>query len=253
MIAVRREGGTTYLGRANTHDSLVVSEVFGPTFQGEGPNLGRRVAFVRLGACNLHCSWCDTAYTWDADRYDLHAELARRPVAEIAHQVKAMAPDRVVISGGEPLLWQDKPGWFKLLDHLERDRLPVEVETNGTLEPNEVTVGRVAVFNVSPKLAHGGDPYHARIKDKPLKAFAALAHRRQAVLKIVVQTPADVNEAGSLARFYGFPLEQVYVMPEGTTPEALVGRADLADAALAQHVNLTTRLHVLVWGEERGR
>lgn len=41
---------------------LLVSEVFGPTVQGEGKHCGRIAAFVRLGGCNLHCRWCDTPY-----------------------------------------------------------------------------------------------------------------------------------------------------------------------------------------------
>ena len=41
-------------------EELVVSEIFGPTWQGEGPSLGRRCGFVRLGRCNLACTFCDT-------------------------------------------------------------------------------------------------------------------------------------------------------------------------------------------------
>jgi 7-carboxy-7-deazaguanine synthase len=66
-----------------TKPPLVVSEVFGPTIQGEGPHAGQRAAFVRLGGCNLTCTWCDTAYTWDARRYDLRAELHRVPITRV--------------------------------------------------------------------------------------------------------------------------------------------------------------------------
>ena len=86
--------------------TLVVSEVFGPTVQGEGPTIGRRAAFVRLGRCNLDCSWCDTPYTWDWDRYDPKVELHERPVAEVVAEVEAMGVDWVVVTGGEPLLQQ---------------------------------------------------------------------------------------------------------------------------------------------------
>src|SRR5262245_52198924 len=64
-------------------ESLVVSEVFGPTWQGEGPSIGRRCGFVRLGRCNLACTWCDTPYTWDWERYDPAKELHRRLVTEV--------------------------------------------------------------------------------------------------------------------------------------------------------------------------
>jgi 7-carboxy-7-deazaguanine synthase len=44
---------------------LLVSEISGPTLQGEVPSAWQAAAFVRLGGCNLSCRWCDTAYTWD--------------------------------------------------------------------------------------------------------------------------------------------------------------------------------------------
>ena len=67
--------------------SLVVSEIFGPTIQGEGQYAGQLVAFIRLGGCNLACSWCDTPYTWDASRFDLRNEMTRTPVNEILERV----------------------------------------------------------------------------------------------------------------------------------------------------------------------
>src|SRR3954451_18718764 len=86
--------------------SLVVSEVFGPTFQGEGRSLGRRCGFVRLGRCNLACTWCDTKYTWDWSQYDPSVELRRRTVDEVVADLAAMDVPMVVITGGEPLLQQ---------------------------------------------------------------------------------------------------------------------------------------------------
>lgn len=233
--------------------SLVVAEVFGPTFQGEGPSLGKRAAFVRLGGCNLHCSWCDTPYTWDSVRYDLRTELNRRKVSDIAEQVSVMTPQVAVITGGEPLLWQPKPGWKDLiwrLSYLAADG--VEVETNGTLIPSEDNA--VRRYSVSPKLAHAGDPLSRRIVPEALKAFADLAVDDRAILKVVVQTAHDVRQAADLADQLNWPAGAVYVMPEATTPAVLIQRhAELADAALAEGVNMTTRLHVLAWGTERGR
>lgn len=236
-----------------TASSLVLSEVFGPTFQGEGPHTGQRAAFVRLGGCNLSCSWCDTPYTWDASRFDLHDELRRTPVEDVLDAVAGMDVPRVVISGGEPLLWQDKPAWDHLLSGLAAMGCRVEVETNGTLVPNYFTSAHVEHFNVSPKLAHSGDPHTRRIRTDVLAVFAGMATLDRAAMKVVVETADDVAAAARLAGAVGFPQWAVWVMPQGTTPEALVGRTDLADAALAHGVNFTTRLHVLLWGEERGR
>lgn len=236
-----------------TPDTLVVSEVFGPTFQGEGPHLGQRAAFIRLGGCNLACSWCDTPYTWDATRYNLREELTRTPVDALLDAITSMRVRRVVVSGGEPLLWQDKVGWAELLGGLTRTGHRVEVETNGTLEPSSISRAYVDTFNVSPKLAHSGDPAHRRIHPRVLRRFAVMAHHHQAVMKVVVRSSGDVSSTRQLADSVKFPLWAVYVMPEGTTTQALTGCTEIAEAALKQGVNMTTRLHVLVWGEERGR
>lgn len=235
-------------------DTLVVSEVFGPTYQGEGPHTGQRVGFVRLGGCNLHCTWCDTPYTWDATRHDLRAELTREPVEAIVGKLLGMAPHRVVISGGEPLLHQSQPGWRALLDALAAHGLPVEVETNGTLCPDAYTVQRVGTFNVSPKLAHAGDPASKRLRTAPLRRFGELAGQDHAVIKLVAQCRQDVLDARTLAKAYGWPLRKVWIMPEGTEPQALLARhRELADAALSVGLNFTTRLHTLTWGQERAR
>lgn len=235
-------------------NTLVVSEVFGPTFQGEGPHTGQRVAFVRTGGCNLHCDWCDTPYTWDATRYDLRAELARKPVADIVDAVLDMEPQRIVVSGGEPLLHQAQPGWLEMLEGFAWAGLPVEVETNGTITPDERTRLLVDTFNVSPKLAHAGDPADQRLRMAPLRAFAGLAEHGAAVMKVVAQQAHDVQHARDLAQHVGWPLDRVWVMPEGTTAQLLLERhREVADAALAHGLNFTTRLHVLTWGEERAR
>jgi len=228
---------------------LVVSEVFGPTFQGEGPTLGRRAAFVRLGRCNLDCSYCDTPYTWDWERFDPAAELSRRPVADVVDEVAGMGVDRVVVTGGEPLLQQRR-----LVPFLEAasDRgWAVEVETNGTIAPLPEVTALVERFNVSPKLANSGVARDRAIVPDALRALAATG---RAAWKFVVASPADLDEVQALVDGFGLDAAAVHVMPEGTTAAAvLAGGRALADAVQARGWHLTTRLHVLLWGDERGR
>lgn len=234
-----------------TTETLVVSEIFGPTVQGEGPSLGRRASFIRLGGCNLSCSWCDTPYTWDSARHDLRTELARLPVDQIAARALADAPGLVVITGGEPLLHQTKPGWTTLLDTLTAAGVDIEVETNGTQAPTEATTGAVTRFNASPKLTHAGDPEPARINPEAITTLHATG---KAVYKFVCRTPEDVQEAARHTTAWGVPPHLVWIMPEGTTPAALGAHlAEIADPAVTAGFNVTTRLHVLAWGDERAR
>lgn len=229
--------------------TLVVSEVFGPTFQGEGPTLGRRAAFVRLGRCNLWCGWCDTPYTWDWDRYDPAVELTERTVDDVLADVGARGVDRVVVTGGEPLLQQRR-----LLPFLRAavDRgWAVEIETNGTIAPDPAVVDAVERFNVSPKLANSGVPEHQRLRPA---ALAALVATGKATFKFVVTEPVELDEVAAVVAGHHLPAGDVYVMPEGTSAGAVASTgARLADAVAARGWHLTTRLHVLLWGDERGR
>lgn len=232
-------------------DTLVVAEVFGPTVQGEGPSMGRRASFLRLGGCNLACSWCDTPFTWDAGRFDLRAELTRTPVPELVARVLEGSPGIVVITGGEPLLHQQQPGWAVLLAALNVAGVEVEVETNGTLAPTPATAAAVTRFNVSPKLTHSSDPADKRIRPD---ALTALRHTGRAAFKFVCRTPADIQEAAAHTAAYGIPPHEVWIMPEGTTTRELDERLRLlADPAIRAGFNLTTRLHVHAWGDERAR
>ncbi|UJV42966.1 7-carboxy-7-deazaguanine synthase QueE [Streptomyces sp. AMCC400023] len=231
--------------------TLVVAETFGPTFQGEGPSCGRRCSFVRLGGCNLKCTWCDTPETWDASRHDLRQTLTPRTVADIMDRLMVADPHMVVITGGEPLLHQQQQGWTTLLHVLNMAGVEIEVETNGTIAPTPYTEARVTRFNVSPKLPHAGDPEHRRVNGK---ALAVLRWTNRAAFKFVCTGPDDVDEVMRFTHEHNIPARRVWVMPEGTDPALLPARlAALAEPALTAGFNLTTRLHIQLWGPEKGR
>src|SRR5687768_16310689 len=90
-------------------------EIFA-SLQGEGPSAGRRSVFVRLSRCNLACSWCDTAYTWrftGPDAFERKAEQATLTESDTASRILALGGNRLVVTGGEPLL--QAPALTKLL------------------------------------------------------------------------------------------------------------------------------------------
>ena len=233
-----------------TAAALAVSEVFGPTFQGEGPSAGRRCGFVRLARCNLTCRWCDTPYTWDWTRFDAKKESVELDVAAIAERVAALGSVRTaVLTGGEPLLQQRELA--ELAARLRAAGKRVEVETNGTIVPDAALVDAVDQWNVSPKLASSGNLPIAREKADALAWFAAAPN---AFFKLVITSPADVEEAAALVERHRVPASRVVLMPEGTAAETIVERSRwLAEAAVARGYRLGSRLHVLLWGDTRGR
>jgi len=223
---------------------LTISECFGATIQGEGPSIGRRAGFVRLGRCSLACTWCDTRYSWDWDQFDPAVELHEMDVESIVDEVAAMDVPMVVITGGEPLLQQR--GLEPLAREFKQGGLRIEVETAGTIAP---TLGDlVDQWNVSPKLANSGNPLDRRYKPEVLRAFEATG---RAIFKFVACEPADLDEVASIVDECG--LTDIWVMPEGRDAATLEKRsALLADEVVARGWNLTTRLHILLWGDKRG-
>jgi 7-carboxy-7-deazaguanine synthase len=153
----------------------------------------------------------------------------------------------VVITGGEPLLQQRR--LVPLLEGLRDRGWAVEIETNGTIGPGPEVAARVSAFNVSPKLANSGIAEDRRIRPAALRALAATG---RAVFKFVATGPTDLDEIAALAEAHA--LAPIWVMPEGTDATTVAARlATLADEVVARGWNLTPRLQILAWGDQRGR
>lgn len=229
--------------------SLPVAEVF-TTLQGEGPRAGRAVQFVRLGGCNLACSWCDTPYTWDHTKYRLSEEAPATTLDQLMDKIEPCLD--VVLTGGEPLIHQARPVWGQLLRRLHAANCPISLETNGTITPDAVTRTFVAHYSVSPKLPHAGA--HKPGQNPALANWPQeLRYRPTSALKIVVRNATDVMAAVELSDKAGWPRWSVWVMPEGTSTEAVLANwTEICDAAIAARINACQRLHVLAWGNTRG-
>ncbi len=226
-------------------------EIFA-SIQGEGITCGLPSVFVRLSLCNLRCDWCDTRYTWDWARFDRDVETTSVPAEQVARSVLACAAGgarNVVITGGEPLLQQRELA--DLGGRLRKEGLRLEVETNGTIAPAGALAACIDQWNVSPKLASSGNDAAERERPDAIAWFAA---RPDAYFKFVVVGPPDVDEVTVFTARHGIAADRVVLMPEGTDARALAERSRwLVERCVPGGFRLGTRLHVLVWGAERGR
>ena len=98
---------------------LTINEIF-HSIQGESRRAGEPCVFVRLTACDLRCSWCDTAYAF--------YEGSKREVNEVVADVEKYGCPLVEITGGEPLLQEDV---YPLMDRLLASGHIVMIETGG--------------------------------------------------------------------------------------------------------------------------
>ena len=229
-------------------------EIFA-SVQGEGPSMGMPVAFMRLSRCNLACVWCDTAYTWRFQgderphrggvEYDRKANQLSLPEDEVAARITALGQSRLVITGGEPLL--QAPALGRLLELLPD--VSVEIETNGTTRAPAPLDIRIDQFNVSPKLAHSGNPAELALIPERLDAYAT---DPRAWFKFVIAEPADVDEVLALRDRYRFRPGHVFLMAEGTDSETLREREKwLAPLCVRHGFRLSDRLHIHLFGDTR--
>lgn len=215
------------------------------SIQGEGRSLGMSSVFLRLHFCNLRCSWCDTKYTWNKKSPEFWQESQdwsiERAVAEITH----FPAKRLIVTGGEPLIQQRKV--VNLLSQIPD--WEVEIETAGTINPLLELQERVQ-FNVSPKLENSGNLKVARYKPQVLRVLNGLPLTS---FKFVVQSPQDFAEIDEIVKDAELNPAKIIIMPEGSTHEE-VRRHGLmvVEEVKARNWRLMPRLHVELWGAERG-
>ena len=219
------------------------------SLQGEGPSQGTPSVFLRLALCNLVCTWCDTKYTWDWRNHDYRQEVVELTQGDVMDAVQAYGCRHLVVTGGEPLVQQRALG--PLVDSLKGRGFSFEVETNGTIAPGQSLVRSVDQWNVSPKLGSSGNSLRRRDVAGAMESFAAMSN---AFFKFVVVDRQDVDEVESLVGAYGIERHRVLLMPEGTSKGEVQGRSEwVSELCVERGFRFTTRLHILLWGDERGR
>lgn len=226
---------------------MKVSEIF-YSIQGEGSLAGVPSVFVRLSGCNLRCVWCDTPYTsWNPEGSEMAIE-------EVVARVSGYGASHVVVTGGEPMIF---PESVALTLQLKKASLHITVETAGTVYQPVVC----DLMSISPKLANstpvereGGRwaAQHERLRYNK-DVLRRLTSEYPYQLKFVAMQPADLDEIEKIVGETGAEPQHVILMPEGTTQETLRDRARwLVDLCKRHGYRYSPRLHIDIWGNQRG-
>jgi|TARA_R110000824_G_scaffold357356_1_gene544807 organic radical activating enzyme len=132
-----------------------------------------------------------------------------------------------------------------LIDRLVRQGWTSEMETAGTIAPNQSL--KVDRYNVSPKLENSGNAKRDRYQSTVLDAFSEYSQR---CFKFVVQDVVDFDEIDRLVQKHD--LSPVYIMPEGIeATQVQKTLCDVAEAAITRNYHVTTRLQTLTYGNRR--
>ena len=226
---------------------MQINEIF-KSIQGEGPNFGKPAIFLRTAQCNLKCTWCDTKYTWDWENYDYTKEVKEMTLEEIKEQLLDLEIKHLVITGGEPLLQQDDLA--DLLSFLKPD-FYVEIETNCTILPNKMLTDLVDQWNVSPKTENSGNPLELYENDE---CYYFFANQKNCFFKYVVEDESDIPEIKKFVTKYNIPENHVQLMTQASTKEEIRAREkSISELAKANNFLFSPRLHVAMWGAQRGK
>lgn len=242
---------------ASASETIRISEIFGPTIQGEGALIGQPTVFVRTGGCDYRCSWCDSLHAVDSR---FRADWRPMTTAEILARVRALSGDTplmVSLSGGNPAIQPLGP----LIRQGQTKGYRFALETQGSVSRDWFSDLDMLVLSPKPPSSAMTTDWEA-LGD----CVKAAASKPRIALKFVIFDEADFAYAREAAA--RFPYLSVYLQPGNHTPpgpedmdacidtEGILGRMGwLIDRVIAERwfaAHVLPQLHVLIWGNKRG-
>ncbi len=255
-------------------DDILISEIFGPTIQGEGALIGVSTLFVRTGGCDYRCSWCDSLHAVESRYRQDWSLVSTKAVLQKLDELSGGKPLLVTLSGGNPAI---QP--FGSLIKQGHDRgYRFALETQGSVSKD--WFAELDVLTLSPKPPSSEMKTDWNAFDQCLKAASGSSGRDgpgdmdgsgkrsapRTSLKIVVFDDGDYDFARQTAKRY--PELPVYLQPGNHTPppadddeapielQRLNQRLEwLIDRVNKDHwyeARVLPQLHVMLWGNKRG-
>ena len=205
--------------------TLVVHEIYA-SLQGESSWAGLPCGFVRLSACHLRCTWCDTPHAFD--------EGARRTVEDVVLEAHSLGTHLVEVTGGEPLL---QPGVYPLMAKLADLGHGVLLETSGSLDVSKVDPRVIKVVDVKC-------PGSGEVESNRWENLDLLGPRDE--LKFVLAHRADYEWARDQIRARGLEARGGLLL---SVAHGLLAPADVAAWMLEDRLEarFQVQLHKVLW------
>lgn len=208
---------------------LTVNEIF-YSIQGESTRAGRPCVFVRLTACDLRCSWCDTPYAFHEGR--------KMSVDEVIAEVDRHGCSLVEITGGEPLLQDDV---YPLMEGLLARGQTVLLETGGHRPITNVPAAVCKIVDVKC-------PGSGEADKNDWDNLSRLAPHDE--VKFVVQDRADYDFAREVISRHDLPSRAAAVLMSPV--HGVLDPKTLSEWMLEDRVpaRLQLQLHKYIWSPE---
>lgn len=212
---------------------MKISEIF-YSLQGEGLQIGLPTVFVRLFACDLRCSWCDTMYAVEG------RDFTDIPLKEVIMSVESHSCKRVCITGGEPLIQRDEV--TELAEILIKKGYNLVLETSGHKMPPEVFWTENSIISMDCKCPGSG--MHERMD---FSLYLMLRPSDQ--LKFVILNEEDYEYARGVIEEYDIKAHIIFQPAGGVGIEWITER--VMKERLSR-VRVLPQLHKIIWGDKRG-
>lgn len=233
-----------------SESKIRISEIFGPTIQGEGHLIGQPTVFVRTGGCDFRCEWCDTLYAVDSE---FKSQWKLYSAEEILQQVEILsqAPLLITLSGGNPAL---QP-LGSLLEQGHNAGYQFSIETQGSVAKNWFS--QLDHLVLSPKPPSSGMTNDWLQVNKCLE----LATTAEKVFKIVVKDEVDYQFAKEVHKLYPtYPITlqacNTHHKTSHNLDNILQRQRWLTERVCEDHwyqARVLPQLHTLLWGNTSGR
>lgn len=229
-----------------------IKEIFGPTIQGEGPNVGVKCIFVRVAGCDFKCSWCDSKYAWSTeDTMKINSEDLSKLLIK---KCEDTCTGHVILTGGNPCIYD----FNDVIDELHKEGIAVDVETQGSIYPEWLK--KINTIVISPKAPSSGQKDVFNLLEQYLKNSD---NHNKIIVKIPIFNDEDFEFAlryYDMIERYGVKL-YLSVGNTNTSEEGSIHERVLADYekliykaanSRMRNVYILPQMHTLVWGNKIG-
>ncbi len=230
---------------------ITISEIFGPTIQGEGASIGEPTVFVRTAGCDFRCSWCDTLHAVDKKNRHLWNDMSAADIFAEVERLSGGKPLLITLSGGNPATQDLAP----LIALGKAKGYRFSMETQGSVAAE--WFAELDAITLSPK------PPSSKMRFDPIRFDTSLlmaGDTTQKTMKIVIADESDFLWAEEMKALYPqLPLYLQACNPdvdgEPNQTELAAQMRALVDKVIEKQwfdVHVLPQLHVYLWGNATG-
>lgn len=238
---------------------IPVAEIFGPTIQGEGPDVGLKTMFLRVVGCDFNCSWCDSKFAWKVSETTVKYE-DNELATVLINRCKDSNCYSVIITGGNPCLYD----FSSIITALHDANIKVGIETQGSILPD--WLNQVDSLVISPKAPSS---HQVDVLDKVYEFIENIhTYPLSIAIKIPIFDEADFKFALRYYKKFEYLLINDHIIKfylsvgNSNTTELgdiskriLIDYKKLIDKVMVSdmcRVYILPQVHTLVWGNKQG-